>query len=90
MKRGLVWILCLVVAIVAAAFALLNEASVRLDFHFFAFELSLGLVVMTSVLAGFLLAGITLTMTVIFPARLRMRALRRELDLLRQSGSKCP
>jgi uncharacterized integral membrane protein len=83
MKRWIVFILALAVALLAAAFALLNESVVRLDFHFFAFELSLGVVVMTSLLLGFLLASAALSAAVILPQRLRLRALRRQLDAAR-------
>ncbi|HWT15924.1 MAG TPA: lipopolysaccharide assembly protein LapA domain-containing protein [Patescibacteria group bacterium] len=86
MKRWIVIVLALLVALLAAAFALLNEASVRLDFHFFAFEVSLGVVVMISLLAGFLLASAALSAAVIVPQRLRLRTLRRQLDLARQGG----
>ena len=39
MKRWIVLVMAASVALLAAAFALLNEAVVRLDFHFFAFQL---------------------------------------------------
>ena len=90
MKRWIVIVLALLVALLAAAFALLNEASVRLDFHFFAFEVSLGVVVMISLLAGFLLASAALSAAVIVPQRLRLRTLRRQLDLARQGGPNAP
>ena len=86
MKRWIVILLAVSVALIAAAFALLNEAVVRLDFHFFAFDSSLGLVVMTSVLLGFLLASAALAAAVVIPQRLRLRALRRQLELARQPG----
>ena len=87
MKRWIVVLLAVSVALIAAAFALLNEAVVRLDFHFFAFDSSLGLVVMTSLLIGFLLASAALAAAVVIPQRLRLRALRRQLELARQPGS---
>lgn len=80
MRRWIVFILALTVALCAAAFALLNDAEVRLDFHFFAFELSIGVVVMGSLLLGFLLASLALASAVILPQRLKLRALRRQLD----------
>ena len=86
MKRWIVVVLAVLVALFAAAFALLNEAVVRLDFHFFAFDSSLGVVVMASVLLGFLLASAALAVAVVLPQRLRLRALRRQLELARQPG----
>ena len=71
--------------------ALLNlEAVVRLDFHFFAFQLPLGVVVTLSLLVGFLIASVALSAAVIVPQRLRLRALRRQLDLARQNGPTAP
>jgi uncharacterized integral membrane protein len=90
MKRWIVLVLALLVALLAAAFALLNEAVVRLDFHFFSFQMSLGVVVMTSLLVGFLLASLALASAVIVPQRLRLRALRRQLDAARGGGSAAP
>lgn len=90
MKRGIVIVLALLVALLAAAFALMNEAVVRLDFHFFAFEMSLGVVVMVSLLSGFLLASAALSAAVILPQRLRLRALRRQLEAARPSGPPAP
>ena len=90
MKRWIVLVLALLVALLAAAFALLNEAVVRLDFHLFAFQLPLGVVVTLSLLVGFLLASAALTAAVIMPQRLRLRALRRQLELARQNGPTAP
>ena len=90
MKRWIVLVLAASMALAAAAFALLNEAVVSLDFHFFAFQLPLGVVVTLSLLGGFLLASAALSAAVIVPQRLRLRALRRQLDLARQSGSTAP
>lgn len=90
MKRWIVLVLAASVALLAAAFALLNEAVVRLDFHFFAFQLPLGVVVTLSLLVGFLLASVALSAAVIVPQRLRLRALRRQLDLARQNGPTSP
>lgn len=90
MKRWIVLVLAASVALLAAAFALLNEAVVRLDFHFFAFQLPLGVVVTLSLLVGFLLASVALSAAVIVPQRLRLRALRRQLDLARQHGPTAP
>ena len=90
MKRWIVLVLAASVALLAAAFALLNEAVVRLDFHFFAFQLPLGVVVTLSLLVGFLLASVALSVAVIVPQRLRLRALRRQLDLARQHGPTAP
>ena len=86
MKRWIVIVLALLAALLAATFALLNEAVVRLDFHFFAFEMSLGVVVMASLLIGFLLASAALSAAVILPQRLRLRTLRRQLEVVRPSG----
>lgn len=90
MKRWIVLVLAASVALLAAAFALLNEAVVRLDFHFFAFQLPLGVVVTLSLLVGFLIASLALSAAVIVPQRLRLRALRRQLDLARQNGPTAP
>ena len=60
MKRWIVLVLAASVALLAAAFALLNEAIVRLDFHFFSVQLPLGVVVTLSLLVGFLLASAAL------------------------------
>nr|AGC71175.1 hypothetical protein [uncultured bacterium A1Q1_fos_600] len=90
MKRWIVLVLAASVALLAAAFALLNEAVVRLDFHFFAFQLPLGVVVTLSLLVGFLIASVALSAAVIVPQRLRLRALRRQLDLARQNGPTAP
>ncbi|HRG14818.1 MAG TPA: lipopolysaccharide assembly protein LapA domain-containing protein [Pseudomonadota bacterium] len=90
MKRWIVLVMAASVALLAAAFALLNEAVVRLDFHFFAFQLPLGVVVTLSLLVGFLLASVALSAAVIVPQRLRLRALRRQLDLARQHGPTAP
>jgi uncharacterized integral membrane protein len=90
MKRWIVLVMAASVALLAAAFALLNEAVVRLDFHFFAFQLPLGVVVTLSLLVGFLLASVALSVAVIVPQRLRLRALRRQLDLARQHGPTAP
>ena len=48
------------------ALALLNEAVVRLDFHFFAFQLPLGVVVTLSLLVGFLIASVAFISLVLF------------------------
>lgn len=90
MKRWIVLVLAASVALLAAAFALLNEAVVRLDFHFFAFELPLGVVVTLSLLVGFLLASAALSAAVIVPQRMKLRTLRRQLDLARQNGPTAP
>ena len=90
MKRWIVLVMAASVALLAAAFALLNEAVVRLDFHFFAFQLPLGVVVTLSLLVGFLIASVALSAAVIVPQRLRLRALRRQLDLARQNGPTAP
>ena len=90
MKRWIVLVLAASVALLAAAFALLNEAVVRLDFHFFAFQLPLGVVVTLSLLVGFLIASVALSAAVIVPQRLRLRALRRQLDLARKNGPTAP
>ena len=87
MKRWIVITLAVLVALLAAAFALLNEANVRLDFHFFAIDLPLGVVVMSSLLVGFLIASVALSTAVIIPQRVRLRALRRQIELSRQPGS---
>jgi len=87
MKRWVVMVLAISVALLAAAFALLNDAVVRLDLYFFAFEMSIGIVVMTCLLAGFLLASAALAAAVIMPQRLRLRALRRQLELAKHAGS---
>ncbi len=87
MKRWVVLVLVIAVALLAAAFALLNEASVRLDLYLFAFEMSIGVVVMTCLLAGFLLASVALATAVIMPQRLRLRALRRQLEIAKHAGS---
>lgn len=90
MKRWIVLVLAASVALLAAAFALLNEAVVRLDFHFFSVQLPLGVVVTLSLLIGFLLASAALSAAVIVPQRLRLRTLRRQLDLARQHGPNPP
>ncbi len=90
MKRWIVIVLALLAALLAATFALLNEAVVRLDFHFFAFEMSLGVVVMASLLIGFLRASAALSAAVILPQRLRLRTLRRQLEVVRPSGPTAP
>lgn len=90
MRRWIVILLALSVAMLAAAFALLNESVVRLDFHFFSFEMSLGVVVMASLLLGFLLASAALSSAVILPQRLRLRTLRRQLDAARVGGGPGP
>lgn len=90
MKRWIVLVLAASVALLAAAFALLNEAVVRLDFHFFSVQLPLGVVVTLSLLTGFLLASAALSAAVIVPQRLRLRALRRQLELARQHGPNPP
>jgi uncharacterized integral membrane protein len=90
MQRWIAFVLAAVVALLAAAFALLNEAIVRLDFHFFVFQLPLGAVVTLSLLVGFLIASIALSVAVIVPQRLRLRALRRQLDLVRHQGPTRP
>ncbi len=87
MKRWVVMVLAISVALLAAAFALLNEAVVRLDLYFFAFDMPIGIVVMTCLLAGFLLASAALATAVIMPQRLRLRALRRQLEFGKQPGS---
>lgn len=87
MKRWVVMVLAISVALLAAAFALLNEAIVRLDLYFFALEMPIGIVVMTCLLAGFLLASAALATAVIMPQRLRLRALRRQIELGKQAGS---
>ncbi|MBI2396558.1 MAG: DUF1049 domain-containing protein [Xanthomonadales bacterium] len=90
MKRWIVIVLALLVALLAAAFALLNDSDVHLDFHFFALDVSLGLVVMSSLLAGFLLASAALAIAVIIPQRLRLRSLQRQLGIARQGGPSAP
>jgi uncharacterized integral membrane protein len=90
MKRWIVLVLAASAASLAAAFALLNEAVVRLDFHFFSLQSSIGIVVTVSALAGFLIAGAVLSAAVIVPQRLRLRVLRRQLDLARETAPKPP
>lgn len=90
MKRWIVLVLAASVALLAAAFALLNEAVVRLDFHLFSVQWPLGIVVTLSLLIGFLIASVALTVAVILPQRMRLRALRRQLDLARQTGPTSP
>lgn len=90
MKRWIVIVLALVAALFAAGFALLNEAVVHIDFHFFAVDVSLGLVVMASLFTGFLLASAALAIAVIIPQRLRLRSLQRQLGIARQGGQAAP
>ncbi len=63
-----------------AAIGALNAAPVQVDLGALRFEAALGLVLLASLLAGMLMGGLALTVSVVLPMRRRWR---RECDALR-------
>jgi len=77
--RWLALVSTFTVVVCAFVFSLLNRASAHLDFGVFATDLPVGVMALSSVLVGALLAGIALLLGVVLPLRLRIRRLQREL-----------
>jgi putative membrane protein len=54
-------------------FGALNQAPIRIELGFLSFDATLGTTLLMALLAGALLAGLVLTIGVIWPLRLRLR-----------------
>ena len=75
-------LLCLAAGIV---FGALNPASVTVDFYWLQVPVSLGFALLAAALAGAVLAGLVLMISVIWPLRARLRRARRQ-----QAGALLP
>jgi lipopolysaccharide assembly protein A len=59
-------------------FSALNPTSVVLDFYVYSWQSSLGVALLSALLAGTLLGGILVAATVIWPLKARLRKLQRQ------------
>ena len=84
MKRWLTILLALIVVFAAVVFSAINTAAAPLDLYLATLSPPVGVLVLASVLAGCVLGGVVLYAGVIVPLRMRVTALRRELE--RKSG----
>ena len=78
MLRWLWIVIGALVALVGIVFSAINGAPVTLDFYFGTLSLPLGIIVLSSLFIGFLLAGTVLWGGVIVPPRLRRASPRRQ------------
>ena len=88
MKRWLTILLALVVVVAAIVFSAINTAEAPLDLYLARLSLPVGVLVLASLLAGCALGGVVLYTGVIVPLRMRITALRRELE--RRAGPPAP
>ena len=78
MLRWLWIVIGALVALAGIVFSAINGAPVTLDFYFGTLSLPLGIIVLSSLFAGLLLAGTVLWGGVIVPLRLRLASQRRQ------------
>ena len=78
MLRWLWIVIGALVALAGIVFSAINGAPATLDFYFGTLSLPLGIIVLSSLFIGFLLAGTVLWGGVIVPLRLRLASLRRQ------------
>lgn len=78
MLRWLWIVIGALVALAGIVFSAINGAPVTLDFYFASVSLPLGVIVLSTLFTGFLLAGTVLWGGVIVPLRLRLANLRRQ------------
>lgn len=76
--RLLQGLIALVFVLAGVLFSALNPMPVSLDFHFFAWQSSLGVALLCALLAGTLLGGILMSATVIWPLKSQLRRLQRQ------------
>jgi uncharacterized integral membrane protein len=80
MKRWLTILLALLVVFAAIVFSAINTGAVVLDLYLTRFEAPAGVLVLAAVFLGCVLGGLVLYPGVIVPMRMRIAALRRELE----------
>ena len=80
MKRWLTILLALLVVFAAIVFSATNTETVALDLYFTTCHLPVGVLVLATLFAGCVLGGLVLYPGVILPLRMRIAALRRELE----------
>jgi len=80
MTRWLIIITALAMAFLGVVFSAINLDPVALDLYYFSMQLPAGVLVLASVLLGFLLSGAFLYAGVIIPLRMRLGTARREID----------
>ena len=87
--KRIFWLVTVVVAIVlAVAISGLNTNPVTLDLYFWKFEVTLGVAVLLSLLAGVLLGLLFATVSYVLPLKARHRRLQRQYRRLqKQQGS---
>ena len=88
LTRWLVLPLAVLIALLSVMFFALNREPAVIDLYFARIDLPLGLLIALSLLGGFLLGGLILSLAVIFPQRLQQRSLRRELEQLRRRSTR--
>jgi lipopolysaccharide assembly protein A len=79
MKRGILLGFAALVALVGIIFSAINAESAELDFYFGSLSLPLGVLVLLSLLTGFMLGGLVLWAGVVLPLRLRLRQANRQI-----------
>jgi len=80
MTRWLIIITAFAMAFLGVVFSAINLDPVALDLYFFSMQLPAGVLVLASVLLGFMLGGLFLYAGVIIPLRMRLGTARREID----------
>jgi uncharacterized integral membrane protein len=78
MKRWFAIVPGVLVVLAAIVFSVINAESAPLDLYFLDLTLPVGVLVLLSVLSGFLIAGAVLYAGVILPLRMRLSAARRD------------
>ena len=80
MRRWLIILTGFAMAFVGVVFSAINLDDVALDFFYFTIRVPAGVLVLASVLLGFVLSGVFLYAGVIVPLRMRLGTARREVE----------
>ena len=80
MTRWLTILAALVVVFAAIVFSVINRGAAALDLYFAKLDAPVGVLVLASLFLGCLIGGLVLYPGVIVPLRMRVTALRRELE----------
>ena len=87
MTRWLTILIALLVVFAAIVFSAINTGATALDFYFGSISVPVGVLVLAALFAGCVLGGLVLYPGVIVPLRMRVTALRRELERLKAPPS---
>ena len=79
MRRWLIILTAFAMAFLGVVFSAINLDPVALDLFYFTIQVPAGVLVLASVLLGFLLSGLFLYAGVIVPLRMRLGSARREI-----------